>query len=51
MELALEFYNYKNIYDYNVNLEINKILKKEIFDKILIDGISLSQKSDYILKA
>ena len=50
MELALEFYNDKNIYDYNVNLEINKILKKKCFDKILVNGISLSQKSDYILR-
>ena len=49
MELALEFYNDKNIYDYNVNLEINKILKKDLFDKILIDGTALSEKSDYIL--
>ena len=49
MELALEFYNYKNLYDYNVSLEINKILKKDLFDKILIDGTALSEKSDYIL--
>ena len=49
MELSIDFYNNKNIYDYNVNLEINRILKKDLFDKILVNGTSLSEKSDYIL--
>ena len=50
MKLSLDFYNYKNIYDYNVNLKINKILKKELLDKILVNGVVLSENSIYTLR-
>ena len=48
--LLMDYYNYKNIYDYNMNIKINKKLKNDLFDNILVDGIALSDKSDYVLR-
>ena len=38
------------MYDYDVNYQINKKLKKELFDYILVDGTPVSEKSDYVLQ-
>ena len=50
MQILVDYYNYKNIYDYNVNFQINKKIRQDLFDNILINGVSLSEKSDYILR-
>ena len=50
MQILVDYYNYKNIYDYNVNFQINKKIRQDLFDNILINGVSLSEKSDYVLR-
>ena len=48
--LMIDYYNHKNVYDYNVNSEINKKLKEELSEHITINGVTIAEQSKYTLK-
>ena len=48
-QIVFDYYRYNNTFEYNKMGFLNQKLKDELFDYIYVDGVSISEKSNYRL--
>ncbi|MAV64565.1 MAG: signal peptidase I [Candidatus Marinimicrobia bacterium] len=49
-QIVFDYYRYNNTFEYNKMGFLNQKLKDELFDYIYVDGVSISEKSNYRLE-